>query len=238
MFRKKCHNVCCCKTPIYARICTPKRGIANGKYWKSSTYQHKFMQSHLSCFTKQNTITNKPTKCSFDQAALLNVHETLCRNKPFRRNAVPKLGHQNCSVHFGQLKDDIVLLVLSHLPTDELCRVSRVCLRWHFIIWNLAVWDSICINQPSLDVDLGLSHVINRLISRTHTSTNFLQRVNLKGSKQLSDSGLIFLANHCPHLMRLDVQGCVRLSDEGVFQVTKRCTKLEHFDLTGNVIHY
>ncbi|XP_041371761.1 F-box/LRR-repeat protein 7-like isoform X2 [Gigantopelta aegis] len=135
---------------------------------------------------------------------------------------------------FELLTDDIVLRILSNLPTDHLCRSSRVCLRWYRLIWeHPLLWTSIVINNDSVNIDKALKYLMRRLSYNTPKVCVILERMNLNGCHQLTDKGLRVIARRCPELRYLELKGCFNVTNVALFDVVSSCVNLEHLDVTG-----
>ncbi|KAK6183309.1 hypothetical protein SNE40_010815 [Patella caerulea] len=134
---------------------------------------------------------------------------------------------------FELLSDDIVLKILSYLPSDHLCRCSRVSRQWYEFVWEPFLWTKIVINNKNINVDKALKILTKRLGYNTPYVCVILERINLNGCEQLTDKGLQIIAKRCPELRHIGLQGCHNVTNAAVFELVSNCVNLEHFDLTG-----
>uniref|UniRef100_A0AAV2LDB6 F-box domain-containing protein n=1 Tax=Knipowitschia caucasica TaxID=637954 RepID=A0AAV2LDB6_KNICA len=132
-----------------------------------------------------------------------------------------------------RLPDHTLLQILSHLPTNQLCRCARVCRRWYNLAWDPRLWGTVRLTGETLHVDRAIRVLTHRLCQDTPNVCLTLETVIVNGCKRLSDRGLHVLAQCCPELRRLEVGGCYNISNESVFEVVSRCPSLEHLNLSG-----
>lgn len=131
------------------------------------------------------------------------------------------------------LPDHTLLQILSHLPTNQLCRCARVCRRWYNLAWDPRLWGTVRLMGELLHVDRAIRVLTHRLCQDTPNVCLTLETVMVNGCKRLTDRGLHVLAQCCPELRRLEVGGCYNISNEAVFEVVSRCPNLEHLNLSG-----
>lgn len=131
------------------------------------------------------------------------------------------------------LPDHTLLQILSHLPTNQLCRCARVCRRWYNLAWDPRLWATIRLTGELLHVDRAIRVLTHRLCQDTPNVCLTLETVMVNGCKRLTDRALYVLAQCCPELRRLEVAGCYNISNEAVFEVVSRCPNLEHLNLSG-----
>lgn len=131
------------------------------------------------------------------------------------------------------LPDHTLLQILSHLPTNQLCRSARVCRRWYNLAWDPRLWATIRLTGELLHVDRAIRVLTHRLCQDTPNVCLTLETVMVNGCKRLTDRALYVLAQCCPELRRLEVAGCYNISNEAVFEVVSRCPNLEHLNLSG-----
>lgn len=140
-------------------------------------------------------------------------------------------GHHHALI--DMLPDHTFLQILSHLPTNQLCRCARVCRRWYNLAWDPRLWSTIRLTGELLHVDRAIRVLTHRLCQDTPNVCLTLETVMLNGCKRLTDRGLHVLAQCCPELRHLEVAGCYNISNEAVFEVVSRCPSLEHLNLSG-----
>ena len=70
--------------------------------------------------------------------------------------------HSNIAL-FDTLSDDLVLKILSFLPTNVLCLCARVCRRFYFLVWEPQLWTQIKLTVNNCDQTLA---TLLRLLSR------------------------------------------------------------------------
>lgn len=153
------------------------------------------------------------------------------------RNAPPgeQSPHDN-RPPFSRLPDSAISCILSHLPSDQLCRCARVCRRWWCLAWNPALWRCIRIEgttDASINVDKALKALTRRLSFDTPTVCVMVESIRLSGSVHLTDKGLYTIARRCPELRSLDIHGCAVVTNIALFEVVSRCVNLEQLNVAG-----
>ena len=143
-----------------------------------------------------------------------------------------KLRHLKSSV-FDLLTDDVIVNIFSNLPTDQLCRCSRVCSRWYRLSWDPLLWKRIVINSDKINVDKALKYLTKRLSYNTPTVCVIVERIILSGCERLSNKGLHTIAKRCPELRHLEIQGCANVTNDSLFEIASYCVNLEYLDATG-----
>lgn len=131
------------------------------------------------------------------------------------------------------LPDHTILMIFSHLPTNQLCRCARVCRRWYNLAWDPRLWRSVRLTGELLHADRAIRVLTHRLCQDTPNVCLTLETVVVNGCKRLTDRGLHVVAQSCPELRHLEVAGCYNISNEAVFEVVSRCPNLEHLNLSG-----
>ncbi|GFN89651.1 F-box/lrr-repeat protein [Plakobranchus ocellatus] len=141
---------------------------------------------------------------------------------------------ENRGCPFDSLPDDLLLKIFSHLPTNHLCKCAQVCRHWYNAVWDHpALWTSIVINNPNLDINRALKYLTRRLSYNTPKVCMILEKININGCSKLTDSGLQTVVKRCPELRCLDMQGCTLITNTGVTEAVSRCVNLERLDVTG-----
>ena len=143
--------------------------------------------------------------------------------------------HYSCMSVFDLLADDIIVRIFSHLSSDHLCLISRVCQRWYRLVWDPILWKHIVIKNEKLDVDKALRYLTKRLSYNTPTVCVIVESIKLTGCERLSNKGLHTIAKRCPELRHLELQGCSNISNTSLFEVTSYCVNLEHLNVTGRL---
>ena len=114
-----------------------------------------------------------PTLISMDSRKLQVMYKnsgisTNGRNKKPTNNSQSQqqqqLHHRHSNVAlFDTLSDDLVLKILSFLPTNVLCLCARVCRRFYFLVWEPQLWTQIKLTVNNCDQTLA---TLLRLLSR------------------------------------------------------------------------
>lgn len=134
---------------------------------------------------------------------------------------------------FDLITDDVIVKIFSHLPSDQLCRASRVCQRWYRVVWDPLLWKRIVINSERINADKAVKYLTKRLSYNTPTVCVIVEKINLNGCEKLTDKGLHTIAKRCPELRQLEIQGCSNVTNYSLFEVVSYCVNLEHLDVTG-----
>jgi hypothetical protein len=134
---------------------------------------------------------------------------------------------------FDLITDDVIVKVMSHLSTDQLCRCSRVSQRWYRLVWDPTLWKTIAINSDKCNVDKALRYLTKRLSYNTPTVCIIVERIVLGGCEKLTDRGLQVIAKRCPELRHLELQGCTRVTNSALFEIASYCVNMEYLDVTG-----
>ena len=140
--------------------------------------------------------------------------------------------------YFELLRDDVISKIFSSLPTDQLCRNSRVCRKWYTLVWDPSLWTSIRINSADMDVDKAIKVLTRRLSYDTPSVCVMVERISLSGCEKLTDKGLHTIAKRCPELRQLEIQGCPLISNISLFEVVSRCVNMEHLNVSGKSWEY
>lgn len=144
----------------------------------------------------------------------------------------PKSRHHKPSL-FDLVTDDVIVNIFSNLPTDQLCRCSRVCNRWYRLSWDPLLWKRIVINSEKINVDKALKYLTKRLSYNTPTVCVIVERIILTGCEKLTNKGLHTIAKRCPELRHLEIQGCANVNNDSLFEIASYCVNLEYLDVTG-----
>ena len=139
---------------------------------------------------------------------------------------------------FDLMTDDVIVKILSYLPTDQICRCSCVSQRWYRLAWDPLLWKRIVINDENVPIDRALRYLTKRLSYNTPTVCVIVEKINLNGCSKLSDKGLHFIAKRCPELRNLEIKGCANVTNTAMCEVVSYCVNLEYLDVTGNVSHF
>ena len=133
---------------------------------------------------------------------------------------------------FDLLPDNVLLNILSYLPTNSLCQTASVSRRFYFLSWDPSLWNDIDLSgDDKLNLDLALVTCL-KIVCRSQR-TSLVQRVRLNGCSRLSDVGLSAVATRCPELRQLTVKRAPNVTNSGVMEIVKGCPSLTHLDLTG-----
>jgi len=127
-------------------------------------HKNKLPRFQLSNVRQLSGMTGKPLLTSHDLNQFLantvdSVHKARHRQTRVRNRQ-----------YFDALPDDLVQRIFSAgLQSDDLCRAATVCKRWYRIVWCPALWTTITLNSPSIDVDLALKSLTGILSEHTPT---------------------------------------------------------------------
>ena len=66
---------------------------------------------------------------------------------------------------FDRLSDELVVKVMSFLPTNCVCQCARVCRRWYVLAWDPRLWTKICLSGDNIHADRAIKQ-ITRLLAR------------------------------------------------------------------------
>lgn len=145
--------------------------------------------------------------------------------------------HQSRLSPFDLLSDDVIVKIFSSLPTDSLCRCSRVCHRWYRLVWDPTLWMAIVINRDTINIDKALRVLTKRLSYETPSVCVIVEKINLNGCEKLTDRGLHIIAKRCPELRHLELHGCANVTNTALFEVVSYCVNLEYLNVTGQLFH-
>ena len=134
----------------------------------------------------------------------------------------------------NDLPEDILILILSYLPTKDLCVASGVCQRWQTLCWDPVLWTNISItNYQDSDINKVLCNVLSKLAVSTQGYCITIRSIKLSGCELLADKGLGFIARFCIDLEELDVSSCCCITSKGLQDVLLNCHNLYHLDTSG-----
>jgi F-box and leucine-rich repeat protein 2/20 len=60
-----------------------------------------------------------------------------------------------------------------------------------------------------------------------------LEEINLNGCHNITDKGLINLANKCPYLKKLEIYWIPNITDEGLRPILENCRNLKYLNISG-----
>ncbi|XP_032871065.1 F-box/LRR-repeat protein 7 [Amblyraja radiata] len=132
-----------------------------------------------------------------------------------------------------RLPDHTLIEMFSHLPTNQLCRCTRVCRRWYSLCWDPRLWRTIRLTDETVNVDKALRVLTRRLCQDTPNVCLMLENLIILSCRRLSDRGLYTIAQCCPELRQLEVPGCYNISNEALYDLVSRCPNLEQLDVSG-----
>lgn len=66
---------------------------------------------------------------------------------------------------FDKLSDELVVRILSFLPTNAVCQCARVCRRWYVLAWDPRLWSTITLANEAIHADRAIKQ-ITRLLAR------------------------------------------------------------------------
>lgn len=66
---------------------------------------------------------------------------------------------------FDKLSDELVVRILSFLPTNAVCQCARVCRRWYVLAWDPRLWATITLTSDAIHADRAIKQ-ITRLLAR------------------------------------------------------------------------
>ncbi|XP_045132159.1 F-box/LRR-repeat protein 7-like isoform X3 [Portunus trituberculatus] len=133
---------------------------------------------------------------------------------------------------FDKLSDELVVRILSFLPTNSVCQCARVCRRWYVLAWDPRLWSTITLTSEAIHADRAIKQ-ITRLLARDSGGCVHVEKVILNSCSRLSDRGLSLIGRRCPELRHLEIKGCVNVTNIGIFELVTQCVNLEHLDVTG-----
>ena len=210
----------------------------NGSHAAMSHHGAKLSGHHANSDSDVITDTNS------DGVMSRKTPQTVGRQSPSQRSITPTNGSDraaaadarrksNRSSLFDKLTDDVIVRILSHLPSDNVCRVSGVCRRWYYLAYEPSLWTCIRINNEQTNIDKALKVLTRRLSVNTPTVCVMVEEINLNGCEQLTDKGLYTIAKRCPELRQLEMTGCPNVSNIALFELVSSCVNLEHLNIAG-----
>jgi hypothetical protein len=86
------------------------------------------------------------------------------------------------------------------------------------------------IQTKQLNCDLTISY---EELSKIAPSSKWLQKLDLFGCQNISDTILIKIVESCPNLLRLYLPLCFNITDKSVIRIAESCPNLVQLDLVG-----
>ena len=207
---------------LRTKHCTRRKQANNQNSSESTLTQHQ--QQQLTTYYQQPMYNQRFTTAEVHSYNLEDTARLIQTRQRKRGRAIN---------YFDILPVDTVMKIFSHLPSDQLCRCASTCAKWYEIAWQPALWTTIRINNPVLNVDRALRLLATRLSYDTPHVCVMVERINLNGSARLTDRGLKIIARRCPELRHLEIQGCAQVSNIALFEVASKCVNLEHLNVAG-----
>ncbi|XP_068237879.1 F-box/LRR-repeat protein 7 isoform X1 [Palaemon carinicauda] len=133
---------------------------------------------------------------------------------------------------FDKMSDELVVRILSFLPTNSVCQCARVCRRWYVLAWDPRLWSTISLASDGIHADRAIKQ-ITRLLARDSGGCVHVEKVILNSCSRLTDRGLSLIGRRCPELRHLEIKGCINVTNIGIFELVTQCVNLEHLDVTG-----
>ncbi len=145
-----------------------------------------------------------------------------------------------CDSPFELLPDDLVLNIMSWLPTSSLCACARVCRRFYFLAWDPRLWCVLRLTDAHVvaggDTDAALAALLRRVArDSSPQQPPAVTRLELGGCRRLTDNGLMTAAaaGCATGLRAVNLRGCRAVTDRGVSELLARCPQLEQLDVSG-----
>ena len=190
------------------------------------------LQAHLrNRITKLEKVKPPPPRARYDSdSTTISDHsafEDIFPHYPRRKST--------SGIHsLNDLPEDILILILSYLSTQDLCKASGVCQKWQTLCWDPVLWSNIQIsNYQGSDINKVLRNLLAKLAMDTQGYCITVHSIKLNGCELLSDKGLGFVARFCIDLEELDVSGCCCITSKGLHDILLNCHTLTHLDTNG-----
>ncbi|XP_032235476.1 F-box/LRR-repeat protein 7 [Nematostella vectensis] len=133
---------------------------------------------------------------------------------------------------FSDIPDTVLLLILSHLNTQDRAHASMVCRRWNRVCRDATLWRMLdfSANGVPRKTKLRDRHII-RLISRNRRS--HVGHIDLSGPccKNITNFTLFYVGQNCLRLRTLNISNCSRVTDTALEVVIKHCVEIEELDI-------
>ena len=111
-----------------------------------------------------------------------------------------------------------------------LCRVSRVCQKWHAVASDPFLWCSIDLSYLAINSVKAKDETLALMSKRN--IFKYVQELNLNSWSKLTNSGLEIIANHCVALQSINLSKCGRITSKGVSLIATHCSKLTSINLS------
>ncbi|XP_013985210.1 S-phase kinase-associated protein 2 isoform X2 [Salmo salar] len=154
----------------------------------------------------------------------------------------PRTRREFSGLSWDSLPDELLLEILSCLPLQDLLRMSRVCKRWHRLVFDESLWHSVdLVGKAQLDQALGQMLTVGVLGLRcphtcigepcfTHTQHLHVHHMDLS-SCTVTTLVLGDIISRCRLLENLSLEG-LELSDN-IVQSLSQNTELVRLNLCG-----
>uniref|UniRef100_A0A3P8WQA0 S-phase kinase-associated protein 2 n=1 Tax=Cynoglossus semilaevis TaxID=244447 RepID=A0A3P8WQA0_CYNSE len=163
-------------------------------------------------------------------------------------------------ISWDQLPDELLLKIFFYLPLQDLLGISRVCKRWHRLMFDESLWHSVDL-EGMTQADAALRHVLKTKVTRLRCPRSYVEEplqmaeldlsssiiptsvlesiicgcrqlrcLSLEGL-QLSDLIIKSVAQNT-HLLQLNLSGCSGFSDAALTDMLQSCSSLEQLNLS------
>ncbi|XP_057786385.1 F-box protein SKIP2-like [Salvia miltiorrhiza] len=125
----------------------------------------------------------------------------------------------------SEIPDECLALIFQCLSSGDRKRISLVCRRW------LAV-DGQSRHRLSLSASSEATPYLPAIFTRFDSVTKLALRCDRK-SASINDAALALISQRCGNLTRLKLRGCREISDLGMLALAQNCKKLRKFSCTS-----
>ncbi|XP_033124199.1 F-box/LRR-repeat protein 7-like isoform X2 [Anneissia japonica] len=179
--------------------------------------------------TSQTSIDQKNSKSDSLRPPSRTSGEITVQKSALKKRTLTK----NLKPLFDLLPDDLIIRILSYLPSRQLCRTAGVSRRFYKLSWQPVLWTNIRISGERTDIDRAMKVLTRRLCQETPYVCLSVQKLVLSGCERLGEKGLTLIAQRYPELQHLELSGCTNLTNEALFEIVSKCLQLDYLDISG-----
>ncbi|XP_008322727.3 S-phase kinase-associated protein 2 [Cynoglossus semilaevis] len=129
-------------------------------------------------------------------------------------------------ISWDQLPDELLLKIFFYLPLQDLLGISRVCKRWHRLMFDESLWHSVDL-EGMTQADAALRHVLKTKVTRLRCPRSYVEELRLAGTEPLQMAELDLSSSIIPtSVLESIICGCRQL----------RCLSLEGLQLSDLII--
>ncbi|KAG9354052.1 hypothetical protein JZ751_012176 [Albula glossodonta] len=125
----------------------------------------------------------------------------------------PRKRRESTGLSWDSLPDELLLGIFSCLPLQDLLRTSRVCKRWHRLVFDESLWHSVDLVGKA-QVNMALQQVLTAGVLGLRCPRSLIGELRFANAQSLSKN---------PKMVRLNLCGCSGISPQSLSEMLQCC---------------